>query len=144
MLIFKQNIFFFAEEAQLNGGDSESHVNGGDSQKYSQILGDHHTNYATQLSNKSTSSQPHQIFKARSFNNNKENYYNQRSALRSATGLKNGWHRSNSANFRSSTFNFKEGHKKGEQPHENGKSGSNNGDEDCKEPIKFNEGKFFV
>jgi hypothetical protein len=137
-------IFFFSsdETAEVNGGGgAELQVNGSESlnQKYSQILGDHHTNYTTQLSNKSSSSssQSHQIFKARSYNN-KENYFNnQRSALRSVSGSRNGggWHRGTSANYRATAF------KDTKREGENIKPGSN-GTVDGTEPIKFNEGVF--
>lgn len=132
-------------EPQVSGNSVDSQSSSSN-QKYSQILGDHHTNYyTTQLSNKSTSSssQPHQNnFKARSFN--KENYYNQRGALRSGAsgaGLKNGWRSSNgsSTNYRPTAFNLKDNKKVVD---ESVKSGSNNaGGDDGKEPIKFNEGE---
>lgn len=145
-------LFIFLDETQqINGAELQVNGNSGDqsnssNQKYSQILGDHHTNYTTQLSNKSTSSsssQPHpNNFRARSFNNNKENYYNQRSALRGASGgLKNGWRGNNgsSTNYRATAYSLKDNKK----VDENVKSGSNNAgvDDDGKEPIKFNEGE---
>jgi hypothetical protein len=129
-----------AELQEVNGTNS-SHSSESLNQKYSQILGDHHINYTTQLSNKSStsSSQSHQVFKARSYNN-KENYFNnQRSALRSASGPRNNsWHRGTAANYRATAV-LKDGKREGETL----KAGSNGTvvvDDDGREPIKFNEG----
>lgn len=140
------NFFFQSDETQVNGAElkvngTTAHSSENLNQKYSQILGDHHTNYTTQLSNKSStsSSQSHQVFKARSYNN-KENYFNnQRSALRGASGPRNngGWHRGSSANYRATAV-FKDGKREGE----NVKSGSNGTVDDGTEPIKFNEGVY--
>ena len=130
-------------ELQVNGNSGGDSQSSSSNQKYSQILGDHHTNYTTQLSNKSTSSsssQPHpNNFRARSFNNNKEKYYNQRSALRGASGgLKNGWRGNNgsSTNYRANAYSLKDNKK----VDENVKSGANNaGVDNGKEAIKFIE-----
>lgn len=119
----------------MNNDSTIDFENSANQQKYSQILSDHHTNYPSQVSSRSSSSlPPHQSYKTRSFN--KENYYNQRSALKGLNGVKttNGWHRSNnvSTNYRFNAALNKDG-KKSEI--ENNKLG------DEKEPIKFNEGK---
>jgi hypothetical protein len=113
-----------------NGIDSRIHLN---TQKYSQILGDHHSNYSTQLNfkNSSSSASHHNNFKnTRSYN--KENYYNQRSGVKN-NAQKTSWQRSST--FRSSNS------LKDKRSDENGKS------EDGRvtspsEPLKFNEGTF--
>lgn len=112
-------------DVKINGTDSESHALVS-SQKYSQILGDHHTNNSAQ--NK-TSSQ--HIYKSRGYNN-KENFYNQRPGGRLA-GSQRSWQRG--GNYRTPVVNGKD--RRGE---ENEKANDAKVDSTA-EPIKFNEGE---
>lgn len=120
----------YADETPTNGTDEK--VNGTDSdplspvtsQKYSQILGDHHTNSSTQQHSKNSSQH---TFK-RGYNN-KENFYNQRPGAR---GAPRSWQRA--GNYRNSIVN---GCTK--KPDENGLNDAKG--DSASEPIKFNEGK---
>jgi ribosomal protein S20 len=119
----------------VNGTDLNSSAH---SQKYSQILGDHHTNYLPH--NKTGSSAPsahHNSFKTRSYN--KENFYNQRSAAKNSLASKNSWQRSSNSAFRSSLKDS------GSKSEENGNPDSDKQDFStliaAAEPIKFNEGE---
>lgn len=112
-------------DVKVNGTDSDSHAPV-TSQKYSQILGDHHTNSSTQQFSRNSSS--HHIYKSRGYNNKENNFYNQRSGAR--TGTQRSWQRG--GNYRTS---FK-------KPEEAEKSTSSDAKVDSTaEPIKFNEGK---
>jgi hypothetical protein len=126
-----------SDETQINGADvkvngtddTDSHAPLASSQKYSQILGDHHTN----SSNHYTKNSNH-IYKPRSSYNNKENFYNQRSGGR-ANGGQRSWQRS--GGYRTPTVNGKD-----RRADEYDKPHSNDGKLDStSEPIKFNEGK---
>jgi hypothetical protein len=119
---------------KVNGTDSsDSHTTPVTSQKYSQILGDHHTNSSTQFNRNSSS---HHSYKSRGYNN-KENFYNQRGGGRNVAPRS--WQRG--GNYRTSIVNGR-GDKK---PEENEKAGSNDAKVDSSaEPIKFNEGMWIV
>lgn len=118
-------------DVKVNGTDSDSHAPVA-SQKYSQILGDHHSNSSTQPFGKNSSS--HHIYKSRAYNN-KENFYNQRSGGRGGS-VQRSWQRG--GNYRSSIVNGRD-----KRPDENEKAGSNDAKVDSTaEPIKFNEGEF--
>lgn len=95
------------------------------SQKYSQILGDLHTNNSNQFSKNSSSNNS---YKSRGYNN-KENFYNQRGR----PGAQRSWQRG--ANFRTPIVNGRD-----KKPDENDKAGSS--DAKVTEPLKFNEGEF--
>lgn len=111
---------------KVNGtSTSESHA----SQKYSQILGDHHTNSSSQPNRNSS----HHIYKSRSGYNNKENFYNQRSGGRPGGGGQRSWQRG--GNYRTSIVNGRE-----KRPEEGEKAGDVKVDLTA-EPIKFNEGE---
>lgn len=117
-------------DVKVNGTDSDSHTPAS-SQKYSQILGDHHTNSGTHQSNKNSSA--NHIYKSRGYNN-KENFYNQRVGGR--PGVQRSWQRG--GNYRTSIVNGA----KDKKPEESEKIGSNDAKVDSTtEPIKFNEGK---
>jgi hypothetical protein len=149
---------FIDGTSQINTSDSDVKLNeansqqNSSSQKYSQILGDHHTNHSSQLSNGSKNTLSHSSvnhnYRTRSYNNNKENYYNQRSAVKNTSAqaaTKNSWQRSNnnnsssSNNIRTNSTNYFDGKKL----EENGNSGVNGvkNENDTTEPLKFNEGK---
>lgn len=112
-------------DVKVNGTDSDSHAPV-TSQKYSQILGDHHTNSSTQQFSRSSSS--HHIYKSRGFNNKENNnFYNQRTGARSGAHQKS-WQRG--GNYRTSFKKSDEGEKTGDAKVDS-----------TAEPIKFNEGK---
>lgn len=116
-------------DVKVNGTDSDLHTPAS-SQKYSQILGDHHTNSSTHQFNRNSSA--HNIYKSRGYNN-KENFYNQRVGGR--PGVQRSWQRS--GNYRTSIVNGG----KERKPEENEKISSNDAKVDSTaEPIKFNEG----
>lgn len=121
------------DETQTNGADVK--VNGTDldkqtpvtTQKYSQILGDHHSNNSTNQFSRNSSS--NNIYKTRGYNN-KENLYNQRAVGR--PGVQRSWQRG--GNYRTSFASERD-----KKPTENG---SNEAKIDSTaEPIKFNEGE---
>lgn len=130
------------DETEINGADADVKLNGTDSQinsqKYSQILGDHHTNYSSQVNSKSTSSSNHN-FKTRSYN--KENHYNQRGVVKNTiAAAKSSWQRSSNQRV-NSIGSLRDGKK----PEENEKSDDvKNDDSISAEPIKFNEGELFL
>lgn len=70
-----QNVKLNDFETQLNSSETTPH-------KYSQVLGDHHSNYISPISNRNSSNHNS---KTRNSYNNKENYYNQRSAAKNNT-----------------------------------------------------------
>lgn len=111
---------------KVNGTQSDSHASVS-SQKYSQILGDHHTNNSTNQFNKNSSNY---IYKSRGYSN-KENFSNQRTGTRPGPQHRS-WQRG--GNYRTSTFNVKD-----KKPEENGVGDSKV--DSTAEPIKFNEGK---
>lgn len=115
-------------DVKVNGTESDSHAPA-TSQKYSQILGDHHTNSASLHSRNSSS---HHIYKSRGYNN-KENFFSQRSGGR--PGAQRSWQRG--GNYRTPAANGRE-----RKPEEGEKTGSGDAKVDSTtEPIKFNEGK---
>lgn len=118
---------------KVNGtAASESH-SPAVSQKYSQILGDHHTNSSTQFNRNSS----HHIYKSRNGYNNKENFYNQRSGGRPGGGGQRSWQRN--GNYRTSVVNGRD-----RKPEEGEKAGLNDAKVDSTtEPAKFqfNEGR---
>lgn len=117
-------------DVKVTGADSDSHTPVS-SQKYSQILGDHHTNSGTHQFNKNSSS--HHAYKSRNYNN-KENFYNQRTGGR--LGVQRSWQRS--GNYRTSIVTGG----KDKRPEENEKTSYSDVKVDSTtEPIKFNEGK---
>jgi hypothetical protein len=121
-----------ADETQTNGADVK--VNGTNtsdghesvtSQKYSQILGDHHTNSSTQFSRNSS-------LHIKSRNGyNKENFYNQRSGRQTGSGQRS-WQRG--GNYRTSIVNGRD-----KKPEEGEKADVNV--DSTAEPKKFNEGE---
>ncbi|CRL03240.1 CLUMA_CG016478, isoform A [Clunio marinus] len=118
-------------DVKINGSESDS-ISSGTSQKYSQILGDHHTNSATHQSNRNSSSQ--NIYKPRGYNN-KENFYNQRSG-----GGRSAVHRSwqRGGNYRNSSTNERD-----RKPDEHDSNGINDVKvNSSSEPIKFNEDEY--
>lgn len=126
------------DETQTNGTDvklnrdSDPHTPVS-SQKYSQILGDHHSNSSTNQSNRNSS---HHIYKSRGYNN-KENFYNQRSGARPGADQRS-WQRG--GNYRTPIFNGKD--KKAED-NENVSSKDAKADSST-EPLKFNEGTYQI
>lgn len=121
------------DETQTNGTDVKANGTGLDShtsetsQKYSQILGDLHTNSTTQH----TRSSSHHQFKSRAYNN-KENFYNQRNGGR--PGVQRSWQRG--GNYRTPLFNGKD-----RRSDENDKPLGDSKVDSTAEPIKFNEGE---
>jgi hypothetical protein len=112
---------------KANGIESDSH-GAVSSQKYSQILGDLHTNSSTQH----TRSASHQQYKSRGYTN-KENFYNQRNGGR--PGLQRNWQRG--GNYRTPLVNGKDRRDESEKPLADAKFDS------TAEPRKFNEGETF-
>lgn len=108
-------------DVKVNGTESDSKASPATSQKYSQILGDLHTNNSHQFSRNSSSNN---IYKSRGYNN-KENFYNQRGR----PGVQRSWQRG--ASYRTPIV--------GTKSDENDKAGSS--DAKVTEPIKFNEGE---
>lgn len=106
--------------------------------KYSQILGDHHTNYISPINRSNIHNS-----KTRNSYNNKENYYNQRSAAKiSLSKVPFGSHRTHhkfptTASTIIKTTTLKDNKK----PEENESSECKDVPTITTESIKFNEGK---
>ena len=101
--------------------------------KYSQILGDHHTNYISPINRSNIHNS-----KTRNSYNNKENYYNQRSAAKiTLSKVPFGPHRNHKFPTTASTTL-----KDNKKPEENGSSEHHKDVPSITtESIKFNEGK---
>jgi hypothetical protein len=132
----------YIDESNSDGTDT---VNGTNTQySHSQILGDHHTNSSNSSSAKTSTSH---TYKLRNYNNNKENYYNQRPKFGGAAPQQQkSWQR---GGFRAPVVNGKD-----KRTDLNGNYNNNNTIpasvstdgkiEPATEPIKFNEGEYFT
>lgn len=123
-------------QSVLNDIDTKYNNSSETPHKYSQILGDHHTNFISSISNRNSSSIHNS--KTRNGYNNKENYYNQRSAAKNTLlSSKVAFGSQRSQKFPNAS-NIKDNKK---PDNENGSSESN-APTITSEPIKFNEGIF--
>lgn len=111
-------------DVKVNGTESDSQAPA-TNQKYSQILGDLHSNNSHQFSRNSSSQN---IYKSRGYNN-KENFFNQRGR----PGVQRSWQRG----YRTPLVNGRD-----KKQEENDKAGTGDAKvNSTTEPLKFNEGK---